>query len=209
MGRAIAAVVASVLLLAGCAQTPVAPAGLTADEVTAILAEQNAVWWTSVYPEEPPPNVEVVEYVNPYESTEIIDCILAAHVPGVVADGGGFTFQPTDPVVERLYALAQYTCSMKYPYDPAFAEQMGLYSDEQLEYLYAYFTERLEPCLTANGERVYVHPTREEFLANAPYLSWSPYDAIEQRETPEEWAQLDFRCPPPSVAYLWRSGVNY
>lgn len=209
MRRAAVAAVASVLLLAGCAQPPALPTGLTDDEVTAIFAEQNAQWWMTIYPDEPLPVVERVEYINPFESTEIVECIIAAHVPGVVADGGGFAFQPTDPVVERLYALAQYTCSMKYPYDPAFAEQLGLYSDAQLEYLYAYFTERLEPCLKSIGARVYLHPTREEFLANAPYLSWNPYDAIEQPNTAEEWQQLDYRCPPPPIGFFWRAGVHY
>ena len=57
----------------------------------------------------------------------------------------------------------------------------GLFSEEQLNFLYDYFLEVTVPCLEANGVAVPALPSREDFLVPSTQLKqvWIPYYSLE------------------------------
>jgi len=209
--RAAAIALACVLAVSGCAARQPLPQGPTVDEVTAILDRQHEQWWNSMFPDEPMPEVEPIEFLNVLKpSTVVSDCILAAGLDGVRPTGQGISFGAMEAAEEARFNRVQFECSLRYPYDPARPDLLGIFSVDQLEYLYTDFTKRLVPCLTLQGYRVAVVPPYRTFVRDAPYLTWEPYFAIvPQPTTPQQWQRIDFVCPPPAIGFFWRPGIDY
>lgn len=201
---------ASTLLVSGCARQQSLPEGPPPEEVKAILDEQHEQWWTSMFPNEPMPEVEPVEYIDVRTpSTLVTDCIVAAQLEGVRVSGGRISFEAMANAQEDRFNRVQFECSLRYPYDPSRPDLLGIFSIEQLEYLYADFTKRLVPCLTVQGYRINVVPPYRTFVRNAPYLTWEPYFAIvPQPVTAQQWQRVDYSCPPPKIGFFWRPGTG-
>lgn len=203
--------VASVLLLGGCAQPEPLPEGLTSAEVDSYQHEQSELWWNSMFPGEPMPVVEARGYVDPAsESSEITDCILAAGLPGLQEHNGSIVQGDMNSTETRASNRLQWECAAAYPYRSDDPEALGLYSDAQLAYLGTYFIDTLAPCLKLMGYRLDAVPTVKFIVDNGPYPQWVPYYVMKPTpETAGEWALVDYRCPPPRIGTFWRPGLDY
>lgn len=204
------ALVASVAVLAGCTHTP-PPKPTTDAAYSAFMDQQNGLWWRSMFPNEDPPVVTVVKFIDPFDSGSLVtDCILAENIPGVDLLDGTLEFTESDQATNDLFRRTQYVCHLQYPYMTAAVSDLGIMSTDELEYLYSYFTQRLAPCLEFMGYRVSAAPSHDSFLYSAPYIAWSPYEAMTPKvTTAEEWKRVDARCPTPAVGMFWREGAGY
>jgi hypothetical protein len=203
--------VAIVALLAGCAPQHTTPEGLSDAEVKAIYDAQQLQMWESYHQGETPPDVEFVRYLDPESGSVRTECMAEANIPGFsVTEEGWWSFQSTDLATDRLFADAQYICALKYPPDPSNSDQMGLFSDAELDFIYHYMTDRLVPCVRLMGYSLREVPTRDAFMSSSPYLGWSVYDAmLPLPQSIEEWGRVDARCPPSPVGQFWRAGLDY
>ena len=92
--------------------------------------------------------------------------------------------------------IARYVCDAKYPVDPSLTQPP---TDAELDYLYNYFVDVLNPCLEREGIEVIEPPSRQAFKDSllSPD-SWSPYVDVDIRGQ-DEWTRLNRACPqsPP------------
>ena len=203
------ALAASVLLLAGCAPAPDLPAPITYAEAKKRAYERNVEWWQSMFPDEPMPEVEPIEFLDPGEpSTKVIDCIRDAQVAGLTFaeyTEGGYTVSGADG---DEFNRVQFVCALQYPFDlsdPANLSYLGMLSDEQLAWIWDYNRSRLVPCLRMLG---YAVGSREGDYVPGNEDLWIPYfDMTPLPQTEEEWALLNLRCPPSPVGPVIQPGV--
>lgn len=194
-------------ILTGCA-APAMPPALTDEQVAAIIAEQNADWWSAMFPDEEMPNYAVIRSVpqdepNPY----IDDCLRDTDLALVTSDDGTSFFANSSEEMEE-YQREVFRCSLQYPVEYTDPTAAGLLSEQQLGWAYDYFESRLIPCLRLAGYVVSDQPSRESFVA-APWGTWSPYFAMSHPPTSSDaWARLDLRCPPLAIGPLFRPGVT-
>lgn len=200
---AVVALVASTVLMTGCAPAPELPRGLTDAEVQEIVDAQNAQWWAEMFPNEPQPAVEPIEYITPSnDGTQITDCILEAQLEGVRESQGGVNFSDPDPIVNDAFNRQQFICVLQYPFDISQPEDFGYFSEGQLEYLDNYNTQRLVPCLRLLGYGVL-----DDSGASGDGYYWSPYYSMRpQPTTASEWKRIDRSCLPPPIGALYRPG---
>ena len=200
------ALAASVLLLAGCAPAPDLPAPITYAEAKKRAYERNVDWWQSMFPDEPMPEVEPIEFLDPGEpSTKVIDCIRDAGFENLTEDvdiGTAIGGRADD--LNRV----QFVCALQYPYDlsdPENLSDLGMLSDDQLAWIWEYNRSRLVPCLRMLGYRV---DSRDgEYVPGNEDL-WIPYfDMTPLPQTEGEWARLNLRCPPSPVGPVIQPGL--
>jgi len=195
---------ASVLLLVGCAPAFEAPPPITYAEAKKLVHEQNLEWWTSMFPDEPMPLVEPVEFLDPGSSTgeEVTECLRVAELEGISIASDG-SWSSTGSSTEQVQAMnrAQFVCSMRYPYDMRDPEEMGYLSDEQTAWIWSYNRERLVPCLQLMGYSV-TNRTSDYVPGSNEY--WSPYFEIWQQLKKSDWDLMDARCPQSPVGPDWR-----
>jgi hypothetical protein len=193
---------ASALLLAGCAPAPQMPAPITPAEAKQRVDDNNRAWWNAMFPDEPMPVVEPIEYLKPNSrGTEITDCITKAGIGGLDPGPDG-SFSPDGRELQDLANRVQFICSLQYPYDISEPSKMGYLSEEELAWNWAYNRERLVPCLRLLGYTInepggdYVEGSGNLWL---PYFDMTPVPASDS-----EWASIDLRCPPSPVGPLYR-----
>jgi len=195
---------ASVLVLAGCAPAFEAPPAITYAEVKKLVHEQNLEWWNSMFPDEPMPQVDPIEYVDPESSTgeEVTDCLRDADLDGIsIANDGSWSATGTSTEQMEDMNRAQFVCAMQYPYDIRDPEQIGYLSDEQTAWIWSYNRERLVPCLQLMGYSV-VNRSSGYVAGSNEY--WSPYFDIWQQLKKSDWDLVDARCPQSPVGPDWR-----
>lgn len=186
------AIAASALLLAGCTQAPPPPAGLDPATVQAIINQQNADWWTSMFPDAQQPVIDPIETTTVTTvDAAIQNCMLSA-IPGTfpAATGGNMYI---DPAVSKR---ALFVCSLQYPLDLSDPVALGYLSQAQLLYLYDYYSERLVPCLTFIGFSFSERPSLRSYLSGGAGY-WMPYYDMRPIPTADQWSAIDLRCPPP------------
>ncbi|ODU65685.1 MAG: hypothetical protein BGO97_00365 [Micrococcales bacterium 70-64] len=193
-----AALAASLALLTACGPAPELPAALTDAQVKARIAEGNAQWWQSMFPGEPMPEVEVVQYVDQDSAAKVIqDCVRAAHLDDVVfSPDFSWIYLGDDPAVVDQLNRQYFVCSLEYQPDPA---ELGYLSDAQLEFDFYYNRDRLVPCLQLLGYSVINRTT--DYV---PGDYWNPYYEMYPLPTAAEWARVDVRCPPDPVGPVYR-----
>lgn len=201
MTRAAAALAlaASLAVLAGCTPAPELPAPLTPEEAQRQMDAQRDDWWDSMFPGEPMPDIEPVSYIDALDpGTQIVDCIRDAALPGLTAFDGGWSYGSSgDAEADRLVQLTLFTCAQQYPYDVSDPAAIGMLSEAQFAWISDFDRARLIPCLRMLG---YYVPAQAESGYGSLYDSMSP-----QPTTTEEWAHIDFRCPPSPIGPLWRA----
>lgn len=84
---------------------------------------------------------------------------------------GDYTMTEFGPVTEKE-SIAWYTCLVRFPGIPR-----PLANDEQLGYIYDYWTGYVAPCLAERGANNPPPPSREEFVAQWPNQKWYPAPA--------------------------------
>lgn len=195
------AIVVAAVALAGCAPTALPP-GLSDAEVEAIQAREAREWWAVLAPDEPMPTVAVVDYETDGGPNLVVECVSEIDVAGVeVRDDGSVSFDDAETM--NRYEREIFLCSQAYPYrGDGTAESMGLYSRAQLDVLLRYFSERLIPCLEAQGFVVAPPPAE----LPEPYVSWSPYYNMGPQPSNEQWRLIDLRCPPAPFGEFLRPG---
>ncbi len=187
------------LLLAACS----APAARVADPTVSPLtgAERNRLlqeqkdaakdMLLTAFPSADVPVVDVVRFIHPSEwAPTLKQCMDDEGFPVSIRRDGGIDF-PQVPGQEQATSVAYYTCSIMYPVDPDYSQPLN---HGQLEYLYDYYTNDLEGCLSEQGYSPQDPPsftTFEERFAEAP---WSPYDHI-TAPSEEAWLNLIETCP--------------
>ncbi|WP_394769485.1 hypothetical protein [Lacisediminihabitans sp.] len=126
------------------------------------------------------------------------DCLTAHGSPAVASRDGGVS-QHVLPGQEERAAIAGYECEALYPVDPQFNEPLN---KSQLAFLYAYFVDRLSPCVKSAGYSVARPPSLHSFEESyGSSESWSPYLSVSE-PTSEKWTALNRRCPQfPSGLY--------
>ena len=189
------------LLLAGCTPASHFPKGMTEAEVVALEADSAAMWWESIAPGEPQPQIVPVAYVSPdSRGEEVTQCLLESGLPGLsAAPGGGIVV--TGSVADDRAALdrAQYICAQLYPYDPSEPEAVGYFSDAQLDYLADYARSRTAPCLRTLG-----YPVESDGSDGGRARTiFTLYHAVQPSPaTAADWTRIDLACPP--APYLTR-----
>jgi len=189
-----AIVAASTVLLAGCA--PAAElAGPTDAEVSAYIADQNARWWHSIAPDEPPPAVPVVRTVKAQEQPNLIaECLNA--------NGFQYGFSSQAQGSDSPLLRAQWICTQQFPVAPDDEVRKNVLGAAQLAYLYDYFNHRVIPCLALNGYSVGEVPSRAAFLRDSiGQPAWNPYLVLEPSPADADGVKIiAARCPPPPFA---------
>jgi len=189
-------VAAAVLVLSGCAAPDPVPPGLTQGQVKALMADQETALWQALFPDEPQPVIDVVEYVPESSLASTLQrCLLDADLEGVdVSLGNSVSFASEDPGAGAAFDLQQYTCQAQYPVDMFdHPEDFGLFSEAQLQYLRDYYESRLEPCLALLGYEVATE-TDPAVVFSSPYFALVP-----SPQGSAEWERINAACPPPPI----------
>lgn len=198
---AVAVLMASTVLLTGCAAAADIPPGISRAEAEALVDSQlDSLWAGLQLPEGTvQPEVERVAWTTTDTwSSAQVGCLLGE---GVAARevSGGFAIDGPDTTAT---VISQWECLARYPVDP---RGVGYLSDAQVLYMYDYFVDRLAPCLRLLGYDVGAPPPREEYLGSVREgVFWSPY--TEAIEDSADRQRIDTRCTPlpadPYAAYL-------
>ncbi len=191
------AALAATMVLAGCVADPAQPQAATEIEVRSSIALQNASWWSSMFPDEPMPRVQVIDTVDAEAQSRIVDGCLAASGLPVQRDPSANS-QPDYLAFER----ALWFCYQQYPVHTEEIIAQGFLSRDQLSYLYDYYVQRLVPCLVMLGFRVEAIPDRGSFMGfSLGYPTWTPFDRLEpQPRDQRAWDSVISQCPPPPFA---------
>lgn len=205
------ALAASTLLLVGCAAAPSGPppglddAGLAALSQAASDARWTALRLPSTIDE---PAVSVVAYTSgdTWSITQV-QCLTNA---GLAARevSGGFTvdgYRIGSPQSNNPFAvsIAIWTCQAQFPRDVRLS---GYITDDQVLYMYDFFTKRLAPCLALHGYDIPPAPARDGYLETVRRgIYWNPYYTATGHpivSAQEQFDALDLQCPgPPNDSY--------
>lgn len=148
-----------------------------------------------------PPDVTPVRWVRPEELQELHDACMGTQGFPKNPDGS----MDTPPERMEAYHLALYTCSMRYPVLPKYAQPLG---DAQKRAAYAYTVEYLVPCLKANGFDLRTPvPSEASFVDTwGTGKAFTPYEEVFNSPglTNQVQQRVERACPqqPPS-AILW------
>lgn len=144
------------------------------------------------FPDAEVPDVDRVRLVSVEEWPVAIAECLSAKGFVAIAEGGGLS--TSAPFGQELpYAIAYYVCSVEYPINPR--EMVPLVND-QIRYLYEYYTEVMTPCLDAEGYEVPEAPSLQTFVSTYGQPgSWAPYTLVaEAVSSQEEWDRINRLC---------------
>lgn len=191
------AVAASLLLLAGCA-SPVMPEPLTDAEIAERVQADKQSWWDSMFPDEPMPSVEPIEYIDQSSaSSPVLDCVAEANLPGVTVGAQGIQYVGTD--VNDALNRQLFICSAQYPYNPS---EVGYLSSAEMEWLYYYNRDRFVPCLQMLGYSV-TNQTGD--YVEGSYDFWMVYNELAQVPA-DDWARIDLHCPQAPIGPTFYRG---
>ncbi len=121
----------------------------------------------------------------------IAECLSAQGFLATAIDGGLSAGAPAGQ--EMPYAIAYYVCSVEYPINP---RQMVPLVDDQIRYLYDYYSQVMTPCLEAEGYQVPDPPSLQTFMSSYGQPgSWAPYTLVaEAVSSQEEWDRINRLC---------------
>ena len=199
-------VVAALALSALTACAPSAPEPPKLDELSSAELEEQAAldldrWrakYLGAFPDAELPVVERVRFITNDEWPQMMaDCLTEAGFAATAIQDGLSASAPQGQ--ELPFGLAAYTCNAQYPVNPR--EFMEL-NEDQIRYLYDYYTQVATPCLEELGfTDLPEPPSRQSYVSSYPG-SWSIYDAISGIATEEEWVEANRLCPQtPKVLY--------
>lgn len=196
----LAVLITATAVLTGCASgepTLPSPPQLSEQEKNAAYSDQLDQSWqraASEFPDAERPEVEFVRFIDQAEWAEVIvACLVDQGVDAKVSNDGQGGYESQGVVGQELsMAIAAYVCDAEYPVDPSLNQPL---TDAELDYLYNYFVDVLNPCLEREGIDVIEPPSRQAFKDSllSPD-SWTPYLAVDIRGQ-EEWNRINRACP--------------
>ena len=148
----------------------------------------------------PRPDVKRISYTNGANWSETQADCLRKHGINAHEVSGGFA---VDGVGDSdAYLIASWTCATEYPVD---VRDGGYLTPDQVLYMYDFWANRLAPCLKLLGYQLAPTPTRDQFVQGlASSRHWTPYNTVDGQplvDSPEQWRQIDLRCPPLPADY--------
>jgi hypothetical protein len=187
--------------LAGCAAEPTeapappALAPLSSSERTQLYEQQVQSardMLLAAHPSASVPDVALIRYVLPSEWAVLISqCMTDAGFDASLRPDGGVDYVQVPEVQGQAQATAHYVCSVQYPLDPIYARPLN---QEQLDYLYWYFTKELTPCLEREGHSISTAPSFSTFVDQYAAAPWTPYSDVVTTSN-AEWMALNEECP--------------
>lgn len=184
------------LTLAGCSPSK---SPQPQPSTTSVSLDRGDPWQEvrSKYPDAVIPDVKLVKYstIDSWPQAQA-DCLASQGFPAETTADGGVTFYvPADQ--DESYIIAQTSCHIMYPLDPAFETPLD---DSQLTMLYEYQTGELLTCVSSAGYSAPEPPSLETFKATyAQDGAWTPFGLLDLSD--DEWSTLNQSCPqlPPDL----------
>jgi hypothetical protein len=180
---AVLALAASAVLFGGCAagSAPSPPPPATDAERDEALERYYDTRWAelqSIVPGLERPPLDRVEVVEDDEWSGFIELCIGEYAASVDSD--------------RAFQIALLACQEQYPSQSLFE---SIKSEAELDYLYTWYAEFVEPCLVLSGFAIPPRPSKEEFYLGGGY-TWNVYQG--NRSTTDNLKQLLLdKCPPP------------
>ncbi|MCU1412073.1 MAG: hypothetical protein JWR04_2780 [Rhodoglobus sp.] len=175
----VAALAASVALLAGCTPAPALPKPISEAEREFLEAAPTAVLAD--------------------------ECSSAAGVLDVQSAGGRWTPVVAAGFDEDEVTRQFFACESKYTSDPAGPSPVDLLTDDERAWIWSYDQTRLVPCLQLLGYDL-ENRSGGYIKSNGPF--WSPYsEMVPVPASAGEWARIDRACPPSPVGPAVRPEV--
>jgi hypothetical protein len=155
---------------------------------------------TSQFPDAERPDVDFVRYIDQKEWAQVIvDCLVAEGVDAKVSTDGQGGYESQGVAGQELpMAIAGYVCDAKYPTDPSLNQPL---TDAEMDYIYDYYVQVLNPCLAKEGYKTTEPPSRQAFLdAYGTSEMWAPYNIV-SHPGQDEWNRINRACPqsPPGL----------
>ena len=193
---AAAAMCIAICVLSACAPSEIRPPELPDYDVetqAALDQQRNKDDLLEQFPEAVVPEVERIAFIGPDEWAETIAACLNEDGFSAVAQDGGLASAPTEGQ-ELPFAIATYVCNAKYPINPRTNVELN---DDQLRYLYEYYTQVLTPCLNEEGFDVPEPPSLQTYVSSWRAGSpWDPYGlVVDALESDDEWTSINKKCP--------------
>lgn len=191
---AIAAVVASVVLLTGCATQLPVPGEASAYQVLAAQQLQLRATWdlTGLGGKFEQPEYRVVARDPDVWEQAVAACMAGSGVTLRHARSDGDGYRAVLPRGDKLTNVTQrlwYRCFAQNQPEPLIA------SDSQLEYLWNYYHRWVIPCVRLEGYALNRLPSKKQFLATKSF-QWSPYGATTAILTDDQYLTLVAQCGP-------------
>ncbi|WP_207453152.1 hypothetical protein [Desertivibrio insolitus] len=153
------------------------------------IAEADMRWMEVVasFPDAVRPQDPFEAYVPPGSDIMQVmyECFIASGIDAELHPGGGLSW--ATPSVDA--AVSVWTCEARHPIEP-FLEL----SERQRGYQYDYQVWMQAPCVRATGHDVPDAPSREEYLAAWPNVSWDPLYSGPMASS--EYERVHDLCPP-------------
>ena len=107
-----------------------------------------------------PPEVAIVRWVNPEDSSGVmVECLHAAGSP-VKQESDGYSFETYEEDQQGAYALANYVCTAQYPVRLDIDRPL---SDEEHDGIYRHLVDVFLPCADQHGYTGLSTPSREVY----------------------------------------------
>ncbi len=184
------AVVTLAATISGCAADHPVPSTATMSEEAYL--DQAAAEWAEAFGIEDPPKVPMIRYVFAEEREATLRACLETE--GYPRNETGLY---TIPESQRdAYALAQYTCLVRYPVEQRYAQPWG---DEQKRIQYRWTVDYVVPCLEERGHPIGEAPSEATFLDRWESDPWYPFAQVRLSAPAAqyniEWTELEAECP--------------
>lgn len=145
------------------------------------------------FPDAEVPIVEKVRFVELDEWTAATASCL--NDEGFDAEAVDNSLSSTAPAgQEEPFAVATYVCALKYPINPRSNIPLN---EDQIRYLYEYYTRVMTPCVEKEGFQVPEPPTQQSYIERyGQEGSWNPYELVAEAVSSEEdWQRINRLCP--------------
>jgi hypothetical protein len=156
--------------------------------------ESDAAWKTvsNQYPNAVRPQVERIKTVTHLEWPEAMtECLQQGGFQAKAIAGGGITSGDIPTAQAEAYAVKQYECSVKFPFNYQYYMPLNT---SQMKYLYSYYVDDLAPCLVDHDVDVADAPSWETFAETfGSESAWSPLENLTLAEAQE--SGIDKACP--------------
>lgn len=152
------------------------------------------------FPDSIAPSVERVRFIELNEWPDVTAACMGDEGFDVQSDGGGVG-GGAPYGQEQPFAIAMYVCALKYPINPRSNIELN---EDQIRYLYEYYTRIMTPCVQAEGYEVPPAPSLQSYIGQYGQEGmWNPYELVAlATSSEEEWQFINRKCPQtPSGLY--------